>query len=206
MKLAPRYLRIRNVRQLALAVLAAGLAACAATGPDRVVATVPDLPYEASVGGARLLLVRESIDAQKTPAGEREVRVQYLWDYVNGVAVRRTLALDGSEIERAALPGMTLNATEAERSFAFDLVRRDPRLAARITPTTTLYGGFSYREAASACDAGSRCIHVVGSDDQGRRHVLHAIVDLMRSRVVDPDYDPGMRGIEQDGKTGAMNR
>jgi hypothetical protein len=148
--------------------------------------------------------VRESVDEVKFDGGgEERLRVQYLWDYTAGQAIRRTYATDGTFRTAEPMPNVTLNATDRERDYAFGLVRAAPDLARRITPTTTLFGGFSFREPGHPdCDVGSRCIHVVGSENQGRRHVLHAIVDLMTGRVVDPEYDPGMRGIAQNRKKG----
>lgn len=180
---------------------ALGLSACAGVQVAPTAAVAPPVPTIVSAAGHRIHLVRESNELRKTAAGDERVRVEYAWDYSRGIAVRRVFAGDAGVPVEEDLPVVTLNATEAERAFAFALVRADRRLAARITPSTTLFGGFSYREPGHpACDVRSRCIHVVGSADGGQRHALHAIVDLMSGTIVDPDHDPGMRGIAQDEK------
>ena len=57
-------------------------------------------------------------------------------------------------------------------------------------------GGFAFREAGDpGCSDGSRCVHVIVSGgDDGQRPVAHAIVDLMRRRVVHPFYGPDNPG------------
>lgn len=187
---------------VAFALCAAlGLSACASLPDAPAAAAAPVVPTVASASGHRIHVVRESNELHKSDRGDQRVRVQYAWDYSRGIAVRRVFAESASVPVEDDLPAVTLNATEAEREFAFALVRADRRLAPRITATTTLFGGFSFREPGHPqCDVRSRCIHVVGSADSGERHVLHAIVDLMSGTIVDPDHDPGMRGIAQDRK------
>lgn len=178
-----------------------GLSGCATTPVAPSTAVAPVVPTIASVSGHRIHVVRESNELHKTDSGDQRVTVEYAWDYSRGIAVRRTFGEDGSGPVEQDMPAVTLNATEAERQFAFARVRADRQLASRITATTRLFGGFSFRESGHPnCDVRSRCIHVVGSADDGQRHVLHAIVDLMSGKIVDPDYDPGMRGIAQDPK------
>lgn len=74
----------------------------------------------------------------------------------------------------------------------------------RATPDLQFDDGFSYREPGDpACDLHSRCIHVVASRDAGAHITIHAIVDLMQGRVVNPDYDPRTTGIaDPPGKGG----
>jgi hypothetical protein len=190
------------MRAATLAVVL-GLAACAATPTGDRRSAASTLPMERSQAGNPLHVVREAQELHKGEAGDVRVRVQYAWDYARGIAVRRSFFAGAGAPVEEDLPMMTLNATDPEREFAFSLVRADPSLATRITATTTLFGGFSFREAGHpACDQYSRCIHVVGSADAGQRHVLHAIVDLMTGTVVDTAYDPAMRGIAQDRKKG----
>lgn len=192
-----------QVARGAIALAMLGLGACASAPTSTQVAHPSAVPTIASVEGHRLHVVREAHELLKGASGDLRVRVQYAWDYSRGIAVRRSFVEGATVPVEEDLPLATLNATDAEREFAFSLVRADPRLAPRITPTTILYGGFSFREAGHpACDLHSRCIHVVGSADAGDRHALHAIIDLMTGTVVDPDYDPGMRGIAQDRKPG----
>lgn len=202
MRSRPRFVAGRLPFLVVILVAAMALfSGCATTSQPARAPTEKDLPFVFGTDGHRMLLVRESVDLEKRADGDERVAVQYLWDYTDGIAVRRSFKSDGSLRDSIQLPAVTLNATEQEREFAFSMVRKDRRLAALITDDTKIYGGFSFREPGHRdCDRRSRCIHVVGSADDGRRHVLHAIVDLMSGRVVDPAFDPQMRGIDQDSE------
>ena len=81
--------------------------------------------------------------------------------------------------------------------------REDPRLAKRVPADALFYGGFIFRSAnATPCGMRSRCVHVFATRDHGRHMDVHAIVDLMRARVVITDADPAMGGIADPVKKG----
>lgn len=175
------------------------LAACAGNG---AALRSPTLDHVATVqlpDGHDAVLVREYDDEVKLGDGrEQRMHVAYLWDYTAAVARERQTAPDGSLLSDRTLPALTLNATDAELAYAIALLREDAAINARFTADTDIYGGFSQREPGDAhCDLGSRCIHVIVSRDSGRYKVAHAIVDLQRGRVVDPDYDPELGGIAE---------
>jgi hypothetical protein len=157
------------------------LAGCAAMPPtaDAGRDTVAPVGYVA---------VRTYVDRFTFPHGDELRRIEYGWDYDRGEAEQRIYALDGELLERIPQPGLTLELTDAELERALALVRRHPRLATiAAAPDIELHGGFSLREPGTACDRGSRCVHVMGAGPEGGAR-LHAIVDLAKGRVVDPDY------------------
>ena len=134
------------------------------------------------------VMVRSYIDRFTFPEGDQLRRIEYGWDYDRGEAEQRIYALDGELLERIPQPGLTLELTDAELERALELVRRHPRLAAiAAAPDIELHGGFSLREPGSLCDRGTRCVHVMGAGPEGGAR-LHAIVDLSKDRVIDPDY------------------
>jgi hypothetical protein len=189
------------MRASALSVYVAGtlLAGCAAvpvvTGPSPTLAQVPviDLP-----DGHKAVLVRSHEDEWKVDGRDVRVTVQYLWDYTARSARVRTLAADDGVLTDEPRPGLTLNATDEEMAWAYELARSVPAIAAKVTADTDYYGGFSYRHPGDpGCDLGSRCVHVIASRDGGRFKVFHAIVDLQAAQVVHPDYDPAMGGLDE---------
>ncbi len=157
-------------------------------------AVLERLKHERTVDGRDLVLIREYFDEVKLPQGEERWRVQYLWDYANGVAVQRIFGADGKLRLLENRPALTLNATEAELAFAIEVVKRDPHIAPQLTADATYYGGFSFRDpAVSACNMRSRCVHVFAVRDAGRIRLVHSIVDLMTARVVIRDYDHDLK-------------
>lgn len=157
-------------------------------------AVLERLAHERTPDGRELVLIREYYDDVKLPQGEERWRVQYLWDYANGVAIERIYGNNGSIRSITPKPALTLNATDPELEFATDLVKRDPRISPHLRPDAQYYGGFSFREpAVSACNMRSRCIHVFAVREGGRVRLVHAIVDLMTARVVIPDYDHDLK-------------
>ncbi len=134
------------------------------------------------------VVVRTYVDRFSFPEGDQLRRVEYGWDYDRGEAEQRIYTLEGELLERIPQPGLTLELTAAELERALALVRAHPRLAAiAAAPDIELHGGFSKREPGTMCDRGSRCVHVMGAGPEGGAR-LHAIVDLSKDRVVDPEY------------------
>lgn len=163
---------------LAAAVVLAGCAAKAPTTDANRPAGVPTGYVE----------VRSYVDRFSFPAGDELRRIEYGWDYDRGEAEQRIYTLEGELLERIPQPGLTLELTDSELDRALTLVRQHPQLAATAAaPDIELHGGFSLREPGSLCDRGSRCVHVMGAGPEGGAR-LHAIVDLAKDRVIDPDY------------------
>jgi hypothetical protein len=148
------------------------------------------------------VLVREYIDSVKTDAGDVYQKVQYGWDYDQGVAVERIYSLqqhfDRSSdkanklISEQAKPGLTLKTTEAELQYAYALIRshRDLKIIC-MRQDARFYGGFSLRndDFSNWCGVKSRCIHVIVSGGpNGEAALAHAIVDLALGQVIDAHY------------------
>lgn len=188
-----------TAQRLVAVIAGAMIAGCAST-PDapRSSATLGHVPVVRLPDGHEAVLVRSHPDEWKLDGRDVRVTVQYLWDYTLASARVRAVGADASVISDEIREGLTLNATDEEMAWAYELARSEPAIAARITPDTTYYGGFSFRDPDEArCYAGSRCVHVIASRDDGRYKVFHAIVDLQTSRVVDPEYDPELGGLDQ---------
>lgn len=163
---------------VAMALLCAG---CANKAP------VADIDSSTSVPTG-YVMVRSYVDRFSFPTGDELRRIEYGWDYDRGEAEQRIYSMDNKLLERVPQPGLTLESTDAELERALALVRAHPALAAIATaPDIELHGGFSLREPGSICDRGSRCVHVMGAGPEGGSR-LHAIVDLAKDRVIDPDY------------------
>jgi hypothetical protein len=183
---------------LGCAVAALAVSACATLpGAGKRSPTLAHVPVVALPDGNEAVLIRSFSDEQKTPEGDRRVQVDYLWDYTDAIARRRTFDSSGAMIEDEREPGLTLNATQPELDWAIAIVKADPDVSVKLVPEVVYYGGFSFREPGHPdCDLRSRCIHVIGSRDGGRRKVFHALVDLQTARVVAPDYDPALGGFD----------
>ena len=145
------------------------------------------------------VMVREYVDSVKTERGDEYQKVQYGWDYDQGVAMQRISKMDGTLISAHAEPDLTLETTPNELEYAFDLVRKHPELSDFAKRADArFYGGFSHktdpRDIAStpanvACGALSRCIHVIISGGvTGEQSLAHAIVNLASGLVVDANY------------------
>lgn len=182
------------------ALAVAVLSGCATVPPPpQRSPTLAHVPVVVLPDGHEAVLVRSHGDEWKLADGTRRVSVEYLWDYTAAVARVRIVGADQVVFEDEPRPGLTLNATDEEMAWAYEIARGDPQIAARLTPDVVYYGGFSYREPGHAdCNRGSRCIHVIASRDGGRRKVFHALVDLQTARVVDPDYDPALGGFDDE--------
>lgn len=155
------------------------LSACSTPPRGAPAAATPPTGYVA---------VRSYVDRYTLPTGDELRRIEYGWDYDRGEAEQRIYALDGTLLERLPQPGLTLELTDAELARALELVRRHPKLATiAAAPDIELHGGFSLREPGSLCDRGSRCVHVMGAGPEGGAR-LHAIVDMAKDRVIDPEY------------------
>jgi hypothetical protein len=148
------------------------------------------------------VLVREYVDSVKTDAGDVYQKVQYGWDYDQGVAVERIYRLQEQSgrisdnanklISEQAQPGLTLKTTEAELQYAYALVRshRDLKIVC-MRQDARFYGGFSLRndDVSNRCGVKSRCIHVIVSGGpNGEEALVHAIVDLALGQVIDAHY------------------
>lgn len=139
-----------------------------------------------------VVLVRGYEDEFKIDGQDVRVHVEYAWDYDRGVAVEKITRPDGTLVSQTDQRELTLNLTDAEKEYAFDLARADPQIGPQIASADHVYGGFSYREADdAACSYGSRCVHVVASAGDGWRKIVHAIVDLQTCKVVHPHYAAG---------------
>lgn len=168
------------VRPCLLAVVVV-LSGCAARAPS----TGADQTTNSPTGYVK---VRSYVDRFSFPAGDEFRRIEYGWDYDRGEAEQRIYTLEGELLERTPQPGLTLELTDSELARALDLVRQHPKLAVTAAaPDIELHGGFSLREPGTQCDLGSRCVHVMGAGPEGGAR-LHAIVDLAKDRVIDPDY------------------
>lgn len=125
--------------------------------------------------------------------GKEVVRdVEYGWDYARGMTVLKMFDADGQMVSSEDRPGESLRLTDAENARAEALVRTHPQLEQIVNQpgdTTIWIGGFIFRDPDDPfCKPGSRCVHVIASKDQGYTPVAHAIVDLMRDRVVHPFF------------------
>lgn len=139
-----------------------------------------------------VVLVRSYDDEFKIDGKDVRVHVEYAWDYSRGIATERITTPDGALVSLTDQPELTLNLTDAEKEYAFDLARADPEIGPQVASADHVYGGFSYREASdAACGYGSRCVHVVASAGDGWRKLVHAIVDLQTGRVVHPHFNAG---------------
>ena len=186
-----------------LAVAAAALAACAATGGATRSELLAAVPHEMDEAGEPIVVVRDYAEDAKIDGQDVRRRVQYAWNYGRGVAQERVWVGEQGEPTVRDDVGLVLHATEPEMEFAYRIVREDPRLAKRVPADALFYGGFIFRSAnATPCGMRSRCVHVFATRDHGRHMDVHAIVDLMRARVVITDADPAMGGIADPVKKG----
>ncbi len=182
---------IAKVAALGIAGLAiAALAGCQ-SGPSVSSRTTERDPRVSGV-----VVVRSYDDEFKIGGRDVRVSVEYAWDYGRGVAIERITEIDSQKTTITDQPELTLNLTDAEQAYAFELAKAHPDLKAQIARADHIYGGFSYRDADDpACFRGSRCVHVMASTTapagDGWRKVVHAIVDLQTAVVVHSNYDDG---------------
>jgi hypothetical protein len=120
--------------------------------------------------------------------------VEYGWDYEQGTAVFRVFDTDGNLLVSETRPNESVSLAPEERARVEALVRGYPDLAAAVNQpgdVTFWAGGFVYRSKDDRyCGEGSRCVRAIVSKDGGYTEVAHAVVDLMRDRVVYPFYKP----------------
>ena len=165
---------------------------CAHRSNSEAATTTPTRP-------SGYVMVREYVDSVKTDRGDVYQKVQYGWDYDQGLAMQRIFSMDGKLISAQAEPNLTLETTPLELEYAFALVRALPELRAFTKRADArFYGGFSLKTdprdlsaspANAACGAKSRCIHVIISGGQtGEESLAHAIVNLATGKVVDANY------------------
>lgn len=148
--------------------------------------------FERDPRASGVVLVRSYDDEFKIDGKDVRVHVEYAWDYSRGIAIERITTPDGALVSLTDQPELTLNLTDAEKEYAFDLARADPEIGPQVASADHVYGGFSYRESSdAACGYGSRCVHVVASAGDGWRKLVHAIVDLQTGRVVHPHFAAG---------------
>lgn len=181
------------------------LTGCASTRSKPAPAKTAGLSSSAGVGGIGAsvtksshtihlpdyVAVRRYDDVFREEGRNVPVTVEYGWDYRRSSAIERIFERGGSTLRsERAMPGLTLNVTDAELELAFALAREYPELKGLLNqPDLNFYGGFSYEDAEDAvCRAGSRCVHVIVSAGDGNRSVAHAIVDLASRKVVHPFF------------------
>ncbi|MEO8671356.1 MAG: hypothetical protein ABI411_08590 [Tahibacter sp.] len=143
------------------------------------------------------VVTRHNEDVFRENDQDIPVIVEYGWDYRAGMGVQRVYNRDGSFRSERALPGQTLGFTDPEIELAFALTREAPELAVQLSePNLNFYAGFRYLDSGDvACGPGSRCLHVIVSGgDDGQRPIAHAIVDLMKRRMVHPFFTPDTPG------------
>ena len=145
------------------------------------------------------VLVREYVDSVKTDHGDEYRKVQYGWDYDQGVAVQRISNMDDKLISTRAEPNLTLETTPNELEYAYSLIRQHPDLRKIASQKDALlHGGFSLTTdpnevnsgpANSQCGLKSRCIHIIISGGlDGEKSLAHAIVNLASGLIVDAHY------------------
>ncbi len=173
-----------NIRAqwFAAAIALCGLAGCAqqSVRPASLPGVLEVIDDIADAEGNRVLIVRDYVDELKIDGQDVRQRFQYIWNYSRGIAQMRVFSLDGALLRTEDQPRLTLNATEAEKKFAFERVRADPRWQGMYRADSIFYGGFSFRPPEhDVCGERARCMHVFASDSGGRNTTLHVIYDLM---------------------------
>ena len=185
-------LTMKSLKRVLKSVLAlAVLSGCANYASER--------PISAESRPSGYVLVREYVDSVKTDRGDEYRKVQYGWDYDQGVAVQRIFSMSDVLIKSQAEPNLTLKVTQNELEYAYSLVRQHPELSGIARQKDAImHGGFSLTTdpnelnsspANSQCGVKSRCIHIIisGGHD-GETSLAHAIVNLATGRVVDAQY------------------
>lgn len=135
---------------------------------------------------------RKYQDVVKIDGKNVQQTVEYGYDYDRRSAVRRISDASGALMSEELLPTESLRANERESARLVELVRTHPQLGPLMQqPDLHIHtGGFVVREPGDRyCDVGSRCLRVIVSSGDGSTRVLHAVVDLVRDRVVYPFYD-----------------
>jgi hypothetical protein len=181
-----------------VALISAGCAGRAPKPSASVAAILDSIEDVAAENGDRILVIRDYVDDLKTESGDVRQRFQYAWNYTRGVAQLRVFDMSGVLLNIEDQPALTLNATDAEKAYAFTAVRADPRWHGMYRTDSTFYGGFSFRPVQHpVCGPGARCIHVFASDTGGANTTLHVIYDLMSGymEAAAPHIDPSGKTI-----------
>jgi hypothetical protein len=169
-----------------VAALVVLLTACRST-PERDAASASQ-PEVAPPAG--VVVIREYVDPQKVDGVDAYFRIRYAWDYDQGSAVMQRYDMDGKLLETVPQPGLTLESTDAEMAYAYQLVRNDPEFATKVARPDAVYqGGFSVRGAEfPPCGDGSRCVRVfVQAGADATIPLVNVIVDLAKRRIVARD-------------------
>ena len=179
----------RRTGFLLLSLLA--LAACQSRPPAQTLGrTDRPEPTGAVLAPSGQVVVREYVDPQKIDGKEVYFRIRYVWDYAQGTALFQRFSLDGDLLESTPQPGLTLETTDAEMAYAYQLVREDRELGPRVARADAVFqGGFSVLGAEKpACVPGPSCIRVfVQGGEDAREPLVNAIVDLAGRRIVSRD-------------------
>lgn len=183
--------RAMNFRPLWCLALVAALAACQTRPPAATLGRSDRVHPEGVVAPpSGIVVVREYVDPQKIDGKEAYYRIRYVWDYDQGSARYERLSMEGALLETRLEPGLTLETTDAEMAFAYQLVREDAQLGPLVArPDAVFHGGFSVKGTDTpGCGVGSRCVRVmVQGGDNAQEPLVHAIVDLARRAIVSRD-------------------
>lgn len=117
--------------------------------------------------------------------------VEYGFDYDRASTVRRVFS-DQGELLSEDLLVESLRANPAEEARMHELVRTHPRLGPLMNEPGLLVhaGGFVFREPDDPfCSKASRCLRYIVSKGDGSIPHIHAVVDLVRDRIVYPHLD-----------------
>lgn len=183
-------------------LLAAALAACAAA-PQRTTsagaadaAVHSDDPVASAADPAGRLrgfqLARSYSDVVRINGENVQQKVEYGFDYDRAVTVRRIFDASGTLMSVDTFEAESLRANPAEEARLHELVRTHPQLGPMMDAPDLLVhsGGFVVREADDPyCGLHSRCLRYIVSRGDGSIPHIHAVVDLVRDRVVHPFYD-----------------
>ena len=118
-------------------------------------------------------------------------RVELVFDYEQGIAVERTLDLQGNVLEVRIRTG-TVPPAKEEIALAFEIVNNDVELARQLRESNgSLDGGFILNEKkGETCGPGTRCVQVFGYADVADQHIFRSVVDLTKNLIVYRDYEP----------------
>ncbi|HYX19220.1 MAG TPA: hypothetical protein VFA98_00030 [Thermoanaerobaculia bacterium] len=178
-----------NVRRWVLAAAAALTAAATAYAPAAAQSS-----GEVTETSRPLRLLRSWEETVKLAGGAEEPRrVQVFFDYDKGAGYEAYSTLDGEPLGTMTLGLGHPSPSQVEIDEAFRLVREDPEFARIFRRFKVVFeGGFILTEGRGRpCGPGSRCLRVflLSSDRAGT--IRQVVVDLVKQRVVDDDFNPG---------------
>lgn len=184
------------------------LAGCASApspkAADSSALVASDVPESGRMRG--IVVNRRYVDFFVVEGREIRREIELAWDYDRGTAIKRTYDLSGKLLSTEGLPGAEMRLTPLEDERVKALVSGYPTLREIVKqPGVVIWaGGFVLRKPGDRwCDAGTRCIHAIMSDDNGVTAVAHAIVDLQRDRVVYPEYDMEQYQLNRKSSAGS---